>query len=262
MSTCFKDPLHPENKRTLIETIGRQFIFNTIALIVIPLFPLLLIIKFKSTWKLVSRIFIGPRMCLDDCKDDITTSKIWKLPSAQAFLERNALEYQLREGYCCRTTQRCVLKSIPSVLTHEIPPVSRGPASAEEYSMGLDQCVSGKLTSTVVAGEEGYEAFISALKKLNQPDKYRVSVNFLRSAVFGPPSPRYLPSSMLLALFGGHHSPVVGYLENEDVVGVFDVNHNYGLLLMSSKQLFEAVDTFDPLSGAKRAIIVTEIVRQ
>jgi hypothetical protein len=260
MSAIFKDPVHPENSRSLLSTIGRLVLFNTIALIALPLlFPFLMLFKFKPSWKLMSHIFHGAFAQPSDCKDEVVMSKLWAQPSAQAYLTSNALEYQRREGFCCRTTQRCVLKSIPSVGAHEIPPVCGGPASADAYSTGLDAAVPGKVRSSVVAGEEGYSAFMSALKKVNNPGKYRVSVNFLRPALFGPPAPRLLPSSLLLALFGGHHSPVMGYLEQEDVVGVFDVNHRYGILLLSSRQLFEAVDTFDILSGAKRAIIITEI---
>ena len=119
-----------------------------------------------------------------------------------------------------------------------------------------------------IIGSEGYLEFLSSLKRINDP-RYRVSVNFLRSSLFGLPKtvfPRclslfefLLPHNWLLGIFGGHFSPIVGYLEEEDMVAVFDVNHAYGLYLVSSKDLFRAVDTFDFTSSRTRALVVTEI---
>lgn len=257
----FKDPVHSESKRTIAQKLFLMFVFNVLGvMVIIPILSFLALFQFHTTWKLLAKVYHKP-LNLKDCKDESTLRKMWALPSGQIFLCRNALEYQHREGFCCRATQRCILKSIPSIRAEEIPEACSGPADAETYASTLDQIATDKIKSTVVTADGGYTAFMEALQKVNQPDKYRVSVNFLRPAIFGAPSPRWLPSSLLLGLGGGHHSPVIGFHKDSDTVLVFDVNHNYGPILVSSRQLFDAVDTFDPLSGAHRALTVTEILR-
>lgn len=51
---------------------------------------------------------------------------------------------------------------------------------------------------------------------------------------------------LLLPLFGrggGHHSPLGGYLEEEDLAFVLDVNAGYGPWLVSAQRLFDAMNT-------------------
>ena len=61
----------------------------------------------------------------------------------------------------------------------------------------------------------------------------RVAINYLRPALFGFKRPKWLPFHFIIGLFGGHFSPVIGVLDNDDdkdnpLVGIFDVNHTYG----------------------------------
>ena len=44
-------------------------------------------------------------------QNSILLSRLWKLPSAKIYISSGALEYQRREGFCGRTTLRCLLKS-------------------------------------------------------------------------------------------------------------------------------------------------------
>lgn len=44
---------------------------------------------------------------------------------------------------------------------------------------------------------------------------------------------------------GGHHSPIGGYLEAEDLVYVMDVNEDYKPWLVSRETLYAAMNTFD-----------------
>lgn len=84
------------------------------------------------------------------------------------------------------------------------------------------------------------EEFREELRHANDPDR-RLIINFTRRPLFGTG--------------GGHHSPIGGYLEAEDLVFVLDVNEHYGPWLVSSARLFEAMDTVDPSSGQKRGLL-------
>lgn len=84
------------------------------------------------------------------------------------------------------------------------------------------------------------EEFRAALRQANEPSR-RLIINFTRRPLFGAG--------------GGHHSPIGGYLEAEDLVFVLDVNESFGPWLVSSARLFEAMDTVDASSGEKRGLL-------
>jgi hypothetical protein len=67
-------------------------------------------------------------------------------------------------------------------------------------------------------------------------------VNFTRKAIFGAG--------------GGHHSPLGGYLEPEDLVLVLDVNRDFQAWLVERTRLFAAVNTFD--GETKRGLLLIE----
>jgi Phytochelatin synthase len=54
----------------------------------------------------------------------------------------------------------------------------------------------------------------------------------------------------------GHHSPIGGYLEAEDLVFILDVNQNYQPWLVERKRLFDAVNTLD--GDRKRGLLLIE----
>jgi hypothetical protein len=75
------------------------------------------------------------------------------------------------------------------------------------------------------------------------------------------PSRRYLVNFHRGLLFGkgvGHHSPIAGYLESDDLALVLDVNGSFGPWLVSSERLFRAMDSIDSSSGKKRGLLVFE----
>ena len=43
-------------------------------------------------------------------------------------------------------------------------------------------------------------------------------------------------------------------------VAVFDVNHKFGTFLVSSRRLFDAVNTFDFGAKSSRGLILTEVL--
>ncbi len=50
---------------------------------------------------------------------------------------------------------------------------------------------------------------------------------------------------------GGHHSPLGGFLEYEDLAFVLDVNPGFGPWLVSPQRLFEAMNTRADLSTSQ-----------
>ncbi len=87
------------------------------------------------------------------------------------------------------------------------------------------------------------DEFRSHLRASNDPER-RYLINFHRGPLFGRG--------------GGHHSPIAGYLEERDLVLVFDVNEEYRPWLVESARLFEAMDTVDPTIGKKRGLLLFE----
>jgi hypothetical protein len=85
------------------------------------------------------------------------------------------------------------------------------------------------------------DQFLEHLRRSNDPDR-RYIVNFNRAQIFGAGV--------------GHHSPIGGYLEAEDLVFVLDVNSDYQPWLVERKRLFAAVNTFD--GNKKRGLLLIE----
>jgi len=81
------------------------------------------------------------------------------------------------------------------------------------------------------------------LKQSNDPAK-RYIANFNRGPLFGKA--------------GGHHSPIAGYLVDQDLVLVLDVNRNFQPWLVKSERLFAAIDTVDSDGGKKRGLLLVE----
>jgi hypothetical protein len=201
-------------------------------------------IKFESTYQ-----------------DPVLIQKVLDSVVAKAYI-KGGLEYQLREGYCSSATIRCMLKSIPALSVESVPLVEGGSSIPSIVRGKIDSAAKGLTRSTVVYGSEGYNIFQSQLRKVNSA-RYRVCVNFLRSPMFGVLTPSWAPFHWLLVLFGGHFSPVIAYLEEEDLVAIFDVNHTYnGIYLVRSQRLFDAINTPDLSVGKRtvRGLIVTELL--
>jgi phytochelatin synthase len=85
------------------------------------------------------------------------------------------------------------------------------------------------------------EAFHDLLRHANDPDR-RYVINFSRAPIFGGGV--------------GHHSPIGGYLEEEDLVFVLDVNENFRPWLIERSRLYAAIDTLD--GDRKRGLLLIE----
>jgi hypothetical protein len=85
------------------------------------------------------------------------------------------------------------------------------------------------------------EEFREHLKRSND-SSHRYIINFDRRMIFGAGA--------------GHHSPIGGYLENEDLVFVLDVNRDYRPWLVERTRLFDAMNTWD--EDKKRGMLLIE----
>ncbi|OQR90583.1 hypothetical protein ACHHYP_05392 [Achlya hypogyna] len=235
------------------DKLRRAVIVSVLSVIGIPYMIYLMIFR-RSTIAPVLAAAKAESIKLDPVFKDMTRlQRVWISTVGQRYLQ-GPLEYQRREGFCSSATLRNVLKSLNA---SALPPAKSGASTPTKYVAALD--AHGHTTSTIVYGSDGYDAFLAAIKHANS-DQYRVAVNFLRSPLFGFASPMYAPFNFLLGIFGGHFSVVIGYLEEDDLVAVFDVNHSYGPYLVESKRLFRAVNSFDRMTSKSRAVIVSRVV--
>ena len=73
----------------------------------------------------------------------------------------------------------------------------------------------------------------------------RFIVNFHRGPMFGRGH--------------GHFSPILAYLGDRDLVLVGDVNRDYGIYLVASGRLFDAMSTVDEVTGKKRGLLMVAV---
>ncbi len=77
--------------------------------------------------------------------------------------------------------------------------------------------------------------------RASNDESRRLVANFARASLFGGG--------------GGHHSPIGGYLEQEDLAFVLDVNASFGPWLVTTERLFGAMNTVaDWATGKTRGL--------
>eukprot|EP00401_Gymnodinium_catenatum_P009342 CAMPEP_0117458762 /NCGR_PEP_ID=MMETSP0784-20121206/1109_1 /TAXON_ID=39447 /ORGANISM="" /LENGTH=298 /DNA_ID=CAMNT_0005252313 /DNA_START=26 /DNA_END=919 /DNA_ORIENTATION=+ len=217
--------------------------------------------------------------------------RLWGLPSARAYIDegtgRPVLEFQAREGFCGSATLRCVLKSlgcredrlpaqrwgksIPESWCEDIARIAREYAGGEKDEDGASAM---ELTTTIVRGDVDYDEFIEILREGLANPNVRIACNYLRSALTGFEKVRYVPTHMIVAMLGGHFSPILGMLDEEDaddetaakrgdgcpLVAIFDTSHKYnGVYFVPARRLYEAVKAVDlSNNNNNRAIVLVE----
>jgi hypothetical protein len=183
-----------------------------------------------------------------DYQDPALIAKAWALPVAALY--RSGIAYQRNGSFCGPTSVVDVMHSL---------------------QLGGDQ-------STVLAGT-GVSTFLGVLpggitidrlaeiahtrlgKKVSVLRDFDLSEFRAQLRLTNDPSRRYIANFTRGPLFGtggGHHSPIAGYLVDEDLVFVLDVNEKYGPWLAKPERLYEAMNTVDRSSGKKRGLLVIE----
>lgn len=172
--------------------------------------------------------------------------RAWRLPAAASYQTR--INWQSNGSRCGPASLANVFRSLGEEETTEAAILDgTGKCWTGYCIMGLtlDQLAGVARQHTArkvtVLRDLTPEQFHQHMMHANDMNR-RYIVNFTREQVFGGGA--------------GHHSPIGGYLEAEDMVFVLDVNENFRPWLIKRERLFSAVDTFD--GDSKRGLLLIE----
>jgi hypothetical protein len=202
------------------------------------------------------RAAAGDYAHVDTIRDDATfqraalLERAWALPVAATYRER--FVFQPNGSFCGPTSVVDAVRSLG------------GEASTDDVLEGTGiETVMGVLPGGITLDQ------LAELARMRLPG-HRVTVlrdldlagfRELVAARANDTSARLLVNfhrGPLFATGGGHHSPIGGYLPDEDLVFVLDVNDSYDPWLAPTERLFEAIDTVDPSTGERRGLLVIE----
>lgn len=185
-----------------------------------------------------------------DYRDARLMTSAWQLPVARQY-RAGGFEYQDNPSFCGPTSLANMLKSTGTATDQkkvidgtELEPwfgILVGGLTIDELASLTRQ----RAGATVgIVRDPDLAQFRSWLRRSNDP-RYRIIANFHRGPLFGRGH--------------GHFSPILGYLEKEDLVLVGDVNRDYRPFLVSSERLWQATDTIDEETGKERGLIVAKV---
>ena len=178
-------------------------------------------------------------------QDPKLLAKAWELPVARSY--KPTLAYQRNGSTCGPTSLSDVERSFG--LSSDERSILEGTGKCWSGmcwgGLSLDELAAiarSKTTHrvTVLRGLS-YADFRALLPRFNEPGR-RYIANFQRG--------------MLMGKGTGHFSPIGGYLAQEDLVFVLDVNAKWKPWLVEPKRLFDAIDTTS--SEGKRGILLLE----
>jgi hypothetical protein len=161
--------------------------------------------------------------------------RAWTLPAAVTF--NRDLAWQSNPSTCGLASLANVFRSLGEPADTEAEVVQcAGPCWFGICPIGLTLDELGEVARShprrrvTVLRDLTPEAFRDILRQSNDPNR-RYIVNFSRQFIFGAGV--------------GHHSPLGGNLETEDLVFVLDVNSNFRTWPIERSRLFSAMDTLD-----------------
>jgi hypothetical protein len=172
--------------------------------------------------------------------------RAWQLPAARTF--HHQVLAQSNRSVCG-----------PSSLANVFRSLSEAAKTESEVLAGTGRCWTGfclfGLTLDELAGVARAHTTrkVTVLRDLT-PDEFRDHLR--RSNDTGR---RYVINFRRREIFGagvGHFSPIAGYLENEDLIFVLDVNDNVRPWLIERSRLFAAMNTLD--GDKKRGLLLIE----
>jgi hypothetical protein len=181
-------------------------------------------------------------------QDPALLEKAWALPVARMY--HSEIEFQRNASVCGPTSIANVLHSLHTPGNQEAILQGTGISTVLGYlpsGVTLDQLAEIAKQKTgrkvTVLRDLDPAGFREHLRHANDVSR-RYVINFSRSPLFGTG--------------GGHHSPIAGYLVDEDLVLVLDVNKKYGPWLVKPARLYEAMNTLDGGALKKRGLLLME----
>jgi len=180
-------------------------------------------------------------------QDASLLAKAWQLPVAQRFAA--TFQYQNNRTSCGPSSLANISRSLGEVADETGVVRGSGKCSTGICFGGvtLDELADlarlDPARKVTLMRDLSYDQFKQHLRQTNDPER-RYIVNFHRGLLFG--------SGM------GHHSPIGGYLEQEDLVFVLDVSERVKPFLVDSHRLFDAMTSFDSTNGKTRGLVLIE----
>jgi hypothetical protein len=211
--------------------------------------PLLLVLAFVlRVTVFVPRFDVASIAQTPAYQDAALLDRSWALPVAMTYAKR--VDFQSNGSVCGPASAANLFRSLGE------PAVTQDAVLEGSGKCGTGMCFMGltldeladvmkkktKRTITIVR-DLSLDTFRAEMKRANDPAR-RYLINFHRGLLFGKGT--------------GHHSPIGGYLEAEDLVFVLDVNGAFKPWLVTTKRLFQAMDSVDDASGKKRGLLVVE----
>lgn len=172
-------------------------------------------------------------------------AQAWRQPVAATYQPR--FEYQSNGAFCGPATVVNLFRSLGINRYTQDTLFDRAPVGywkARTLGLTLDEMAqliraNADLEVTVLR-DLTLEEFRMHLHRANDP-AVRYLINFNRQPLFG------------VAI--GHHSPLGGYLPEQDLVFVLDVLDQYKPFLAPAARLYAAMNTVDPETGQKRGLL-------
>lgn len=191
-------------------------------------------------------------------QDSAMLARAWALPVA-ALYRADGYEAQANPSFCGPTSAANVAQSLGrdlnqrsviagtsvSTMLGYVMSWEHGPGMTLDQEADLLRIATGERVE--VLRDLDIDAFRAELRQTNDP-RFRYVANFHRAPLWGSGH--------------GHFSPILGYLEAEDLVFVGDVNEEYGPFLTPPERLLEAMDTMDAASGQSRGLLRVGPVRE
>jgi hypothetical protein len=172
--------------------------------------------------------------------------RAWRLPVAATFSRQ--LTWQSNGSRCGPAAVANAYRSLGEAAITEgkvLAGTGRCWTGACIFGLTLDELADVARANTArkvtVLRDLSEEQFQEHLRRSNDLGR-RYIVNFSRGKIFGGGV--------------GHHSPIGGYLEPEDLVFILDVNPDYQPWLVERRRLFAAVNT--PDGDKKRGLLLIE----
>jgi hypothetical protein len=173
--------------------------------------------------------------------------RAWALPVARMY--RHQFEYQTNGSLCGPSSLANILTSLGQPRTERTILDGTGRCWSGMCFLGLSLDEVAELALTKSGGrvevirDLTYAQFQQHLPRFNDSE-LRYLVNFHRGLLFGKGT--------------GHHSPIGGYLEPENLVFVLDVNGEFEPWLVTPERLFQALDSVDEATGKKRGLVLID----